>query len=147
MLLREAKNKEAPVEPNANLIEESSSDDSDNSESSSSCRSHDDDISNRKQPAVDGDEDSRDTTQTETTNKSLLRKGRFSFNDDGPPVNPKGRNVSFSDDRSNKTEDSHTIDAPDDGPPDDISTKTEDEDNFDVGTSQSGQYSLRGLEP
>ena len=27
------------------------------------------------------------------------------------------------------------------------STKTEDEDNFDVRTSQSGQYSLRGLEP
>lgn len=96
---------------------------------------------------IDTSESSRDTTQDDySVNKSLLRKGRFSFHEDGRYVSMK-RNVSFSEEWETR---SYIKDVPDD-----ISTKTEDEndedDNFDVNgtlsSNRAGEYNLRGIEP
>jgi hypothetical protein len=95
---------------------------------------------------VDTSESSRDTTQDDcSTSKGVLRKGRFSFNQEGPsPCISMRRNVSFCEEKETR---SYVKDVPDD-----ISTKTEDEDdNFDVNgtisSNRAGEYNLKGIEP
>jgi hypothetical protein len=101
-----------------------------------------------KRASIDNSESSRETSVADdrsTASKSLLRKGRFSFHDDGQYNKGMKRSVSFS-------EEWETRSYVKDGVPDDISTKTEDEDdNFDVNgtisSNRAGKYNLRGIEP
>lgn len=102
----------------------------------------------KRRSLLDTSESSKDTTQDDcSTNKGLLRKGRFSFHEEGKYVSMK-RSVSFS-------EEWETRSYMKDDVPDDISTKTEDEndedDSFDVNgvlsSNRAGEYNLRGIEP
>lgn len=89
-------------------------------------------------------------TDRSTTSKGLLRKGRFSFHEEDKPYVGMKRSVSFSKEQETR---SYTKDDV----ADDISTKTEDDDddNFDVNAllsstragGASNNLNLRGIEP
>jgi hypothetical protein len=126
--------------PTATKRENQSNDDSSNDSRNMGRQSK------KRGSTADESESSRDTTQDDcSTNKGLLRKGRFSFNQEGPsPYVSLRRNVSFSEEWETR---SYVKDVPDD-----ISTKTEDEDdNFDVdgtlSSNRAGEYNLKGIEP
>lgn len=120
----------------------------DNSEDNNSMgQSHQD-----RRLSIDCSETSRETAQDDrsTTSKSLLRKGRFSFHEEDKPYVSMKRSVSFSKEQETR---SYTKDDV----ADDISTKTEDDedDNFDVNGlisstragSSAKTLNLRGIEP